>query len=246
MSISDISPWIDLRVMPPEAYSAFEAQTHRRIAKTHLPVDALVLSPKAKYIYVARDGRDIAWSMYNHCASANQNWYDALNLTPGRVGPPIDRPTEGAHAFYRRWFAGDGDPFWAFWENLRSWWAIRDLPNVKLLHYNDLKRDLDGAVRDLAAFLDISHDAETLARVVRHSTFEYMKANAELMAPMGGMFWEGGARSFIYKGVNGRWTDALSAEEKRDYEARALSELGPECAAWLRDGAAASREAAAV
>ncbi len=34
-----------------------EAQTHRRSLKTHLPVDALVYSSKAKYIYVARDGR---------------------------------------------------------------------------------------------------------------------------------------------------------------------------------------------
>ena len=26
------------------------------------PADALVISPKAKYLYVARDGRDVVWS----------------------------------------------------------------------------------------------------------------------------------------------------------------------------------------
>src|SRR5215813_4564683 len=69
-----------------------EAQSHRRFLKTHLPVDALVFSPKAKYLYIGRDGRDVVWSMYNHHANANQTWYDALNGTPGLVGPPIERP----------------------------------------------------------------------------------------------------------------------------------------------------------
>ena len=49
-----------------------EAQTHRRFLKTHLPVDALGLSPKVKYIYIGRDGRDVVWSIYNHHANANQ------------------------------------------------------------------------------------------------------------------------------------------------------------------------------
>ena len=44
---------------------------HRRLVKTHLPVDALVFSPKAKYLYIGRDGRDVVWSMYNHHANAN-------------------------------------------------------------------------------------------------------------------------------------------------------------------------------
>ena len=68
-----------------------EAQTHRRFLKTHLP-DALVFSPKAKYIYIGRDGRDVVWSMHNHHVNANETWYEALNDTPGRVGQPIEPP----------------------------------------------------------------------------------------------------------------------------------------------------------
>ena len=47
------------------------------LLKTHLPVDALVFSPQAKYIYIGRDGRDVVWSMYNHHANANDEWYAA-------------------------------------------------------------------------------------------------------------------------------------------------------------------------
>ena len=52
------SPWIDSRLIP-KARQQAEEQTHRRFLKTHLPVDALVFSPRAKYIYVARDARDV-------------------------------------------------------------------------------------------------------------------------------------------------------------------------------------------
>ena len=58
-SIQNLSPWWDMRFIPPEAREAVRAQPHRRVVKTHLPADALTLSPKAKYLYVARDGRDV-------------------------------------------------------------------------------------------------------------------------------------------------------------------------------------------
>ncbi len=46
LPVAQLSPWIDLRV-PEKAVklAAVEAQAHRRVLKTHLPVDALVFSP---------------------------------------------------------------------------------------------------------------------------------------------------------------------------------------------------------
>ena len=98
-----MSPWLDLRVPPKEVkLPEVEAQQHRRFIKTHLPVDALVFSPKAKYIYIGRDGRDVVWSMYNHHSTANEFWYDALNNTPGRVGPPIEKPPDSSAPIFPR------------------------------------------------------------------------------------------------------------------------------------------------
>ena len=228
-----MSPWVDLRIMPPQALQALEAQTHRRFVKTHLPVDALVFSPKAKYLYLGRDGRDTLWSLYNHHRMANDKWYGALNNTPGRVGPALERPSESVHEYYRQWFEGDGAPMWSYWENVRSWWAVRDLPNVKLLHFNDLKRDLPGSIRAIAEFLDIPIDEKTFPAIVEHCTFDYMKAHADEVAPLGGALWEGGGKSFIYKGTNDRWKDVLTPAEVNEYERRAVAELGPQCAAWL-------------
>lgn len=236
IELSKLSPWLDLRIMPPEALAALEDQTHRRFIKTHLPVDALVFSPKAKYIYVGRDGRDMVWSLYNHHANANAHWYDALNNTPGRVGPPIEPPPDDVVTYFRDWLARDGYPLWPFWENVRSWWNIRHLPNVKLVHFNDLKRDLPGSIREIAAFLEIGIDEKIFPAIVEHCTFDYMKRNAETVTPLGGMLWEGGAQTFINKGTNGRWKDALAPADIAAYESAAVRELGAECASWLADG----------
>jgi aryl sulfotransferase len=244
VEIAKISPWLDLRIMPPGILEQLEAQQHRRVIKTHLPLDALTFSPKAKYVYIARDGRDVVWSLYNHHASANQHWYDALNDTPGRVGPPIERPDPDILRYFQTWLAQDGHPFWPFWENIATWWAARDLPNVRLIHFNDLKRDLDGEMRKLADFLECDVPAGRWPQVVEHCTFDWMKAHAENVSPLGGAIFDGGAQSFIHKGVNGRWRDVLTPDDIAAYERRALSELGADCAKWLAQGQAAQAEAA--
>ena len=241
LAVADMSPWLDLRVPPKEVkLPAVEAQTHRRFLKTHLPVDALVFSPKAKYIYIGRDARDVAWSFHHHHMTANDLWYQVLNDTPGLVGPPIGRPNPDVRQYWLEWLRGDGYPFWSFWENVRTWWAIRGLPNVLLVHFNDLKRDMPGQMRRIAQFLDIPVAAADWPRIQEFCSFEWMKKNATKSVPLGGAFWEGGAETFVNKGSNRRWAETLTAADNAEYEAKVLQELGPECARWLADGARAT------
>ena len=237
VEVADISPWMDLRIPPKDIKLArVEAQTHRRFVKTHLPTDALRYSTRAKYIYIGRDGRDIIWSMYHHHCQANEAWYAGLNKTPGLVGPPIEKPPDSVKQYYHDWLDRDGYPFWPFWENVRSWWEIRDLPNLKLLHFNHLKRDLPGAVREIAGFLEIPVAVDSWARILAHCSFDYMKANADKTVPFNGALWRGGAQTFIHKGTNGRWRDLLDADEIAKYDRYAAAELSPECAHWLATG----------
>jgi aryl sulfotransferase len=250
LEVAEMSPWLDLRV-PPKAVKlpAVEAQTHRRFVKTHLPVDALVYAPQAKYLYIGRDGRDVVWSMFNHHANANAFWYEVLNDTPGRVGPPIGRPPASVRDYFVEWMERDGHPFWPFWDNVRSWWEIRHLPNLMLLHFNALKADLPGQIRRIAAFLDIPIDEARFPAIVEHCSFAYMKANATKSVPLGGAFWDGGAQTFVNEGTNRRWRDVLSDEDCRWYETTARIQLGDACAHWLATGeradlAAAERAAA--
>ena len=237
LPVGDISPWLDLRLPPLEVkLPDVIAQAHRRFLKTHLPVDALVYSPNVKYIYIARDGRDIAWSLFNHHHALNDVFYDGIAELPD-LGPLLPRPhTDDIHEYFLAWLAGDGYPFWPFWENIRSWWDTRNLPNMYFLHYQNLVDDMEGTMRKLAAFIDIPIDESKWDLMVHHCTFDYMKNNATLSTPLGGNIFTGGAKSFVYKGINDRWRDTLTAADVEAYEARALKEVGPECAHWLATG----------
>ncbi|WP_250126704.1 sulfotransferase domain-containing protein [Chroococcidiopsis sp. CCMEE 29] len=237
LNISEMSPWMDLRVPPKaEKLVAVEAQTHRRFLKTHLPVDALVFSPKAKYLYIGRDGRDVVWSLYNHHANANGTFYDIINNTPGRMGPPLEPPPSSIQQYFHDWLEQDGYPFWSMWENVRSWWQIKHLPNVLLLHYAQLKQDLSGQLCRIAQFLEIPIDKTQRPTILEHCSFKYMKENAAQIVPLGEVVFEGGAQTFINKGTNGRWRDTLTAEESQKYEQIAQEHLGEACAHWLATG----------
>ncbi|MEO1889489.1 MAG: sulfotransferase domain-containing protein [Cycloclasticus sp.] len=237
LEVAEMSPWLDLRIPPKDIkLPMVEAQSHRRFLKTHLPVDALVFSDKAKYLYIGRDGRDVLWSMFNHHINANDAWYSALNDTPGLVGDPIEKPPESILDYFHDWIEHNGHPWWPYWENIRSWWAIKDLPNVYMVHFENLKQDMPGEIRRIAAFLDIPIDETTWTDIVEHCGFDYMKKNAVKSVPLGGAFWDGGAETFIHKGINGRWRDILSKQDVLLYENKVSQELSPECAHWLATG----------
>jgi aryl sulfotransferase len=234
--INQLSPWWDMRIVPDEVRDMVRAQPHRRVVKTHLPADALNIAPQAKYLYVARDGRDVVWSLHNHHMGFRAETFDLFNSIPGRVGPAFEPADPDIRRYFLTWLHNDGQPFWSFWENTASWWAVRHLPNVKLVHFNRLKADLEGEMRAIAEFLEIELPEHLWPSAVEHCTFDWMKANAALAAPLGGEPWEGGADTFINKGVNGRWTDVLSPADSAAYEQMAVEKLGPECAHWLKTG----------
>ncbi len=232
-----ISPWIDFRLMP-DAIDIAEAQSHRRFMKTHLPLDALVFSPRAKYLYVARDVRDVIFSMFHHQHLFTPGAYEAFNGIPGRVGPPLGRPPEDIHEYYRV-FLDEGRLIGMFehefWAHVQGWWDARALPNVHLIHFANLKADPNGEIRRIADFLAIDVPEALWPTILDHCTVEYMRAEASKWTMLETMF-EGGGNNFIHKGVNGQWKDVLSSEEVAHADEVAAANLTPDCAHWLKTG----------
>lgn len=237
LNVAEMSPWLDCRFpSDEEKLAVIGAQTHRRFIKSHLPVDALVFSPQAKYIYVGRDGRDILWSLYHHHLNMKPDVVQSIDAAPGRVGPPLGYAPESVLQYFRDWLAKDGYPWWPFWEHVLSWWRIKDLPNVMLLHFADLKADMPAEIRRIAAFLNIPIDESAWEAIVEHCTFDYMRTHGARSVPFSGDLWEGGAKAFLHKGINGRWRDVLPPEDVARYERTANERLGAECAHWLAHG----------
>jgi aryl sulfotransferase len=227
------SPWIDFRLRP-EAPEIANAQTHRRFLKTHLPIDALVYSPKAKYIYIGRDGRDVFWSWYNHWTSFKPEVLARINsFYPDQ--PPVPYPDPDIRRAFLSWLDNDAYPNWPFWSHVQGWFDARHLPNLRLLHFANLKADLEGEVRKLAEFLEIEVAPEAWPSIIEHCGFDYVRATSVAdgnQAP----FLKGGGSTFINKGINGRWRDVLTPDDIARYEAEAARHLTPECAHWLATG----------
>ena len=247
-SLNELSPWLDARIFaPPEVVlPMLEAQTHRRFIKTHLPMDALPVYDQVRYIHTARDGRDACMSYMNHLNSHTPDaWarFDANGLGDPTIGTTMPRPPKTPREFFSYWLDAPGaHTADGFFELERTYWAQRRAPNVLLVHYGDLKADLDGEMRRISAFLDIPVDEAIWPSLVEAATFEAMKRDGDsLLAGMERGF-EGGHKSFLHKATNGRWQGAVDEADLARYRAKIEAALSPALIAWLEGGRAAAGE----
>ena len=245
-----LSPWLDMRLIPLElVLGGLDAQQNRRFMKTHLPLDGMRYEKNVKYLYVTRDGRDVFMSLWNHYRHMTPEFIMLLNATPGRVGPEFPPAPEDIHEFWRGWVSKNllenevgGWPYWSHLSNVQSWWEFRQLPNIRLVHYNDLLADIESEMRGIADFLEIDVPEAAWPRIVEAVSFGEMKARGDLYVPGGGVFWKGGTETFMTKGVNGRWAEVLSDEELAQYEAACEQALSPDCREWLANGGSLPEE----
>lgn len=235
--VSRLSPWLD-SVHPDKEtkLNLVESQTHRRFLKTHLPADALPFSATAKYIYVGRDGRDIVWSLYDHQLAIRQESRELLDADNSGRLRVIEPPASSILDYFNAWLDKDGYPFWPFWENVSSWWAMRHLPNVRVVHFANLLGNLPEEIRRIAQFIGTPIDESTWETILRHCGFAHMQANADKYVPQQAGIWKEKGKAFFNKGQNGRWRGGLPPDLSAKFEQRALDELGSACAHWLATG----------
>ncbi|HEY1124967.1 MAG TPA: sulfotransferase domain-containing protein [Sphingobium sp.] len=238
LGFPQMSPWLETRLIDKASlFAQLEAQTHRRFVKSHLPFDALPCSPTARYIYSARDVRDLVWSLHRFHSNFRPLYLRLLNNFRGEMGREFQPADPDIARYYRTWLEQDGQPFWPFWSHVKSWWDARYLPNVLLVHFNDLKADLPSEIRRIAAFLDIAIDESAWPKILEHSSFAWMRqATGAAPDPMAHAMIEDGLSAFVHKGTNGRWKDVLSPDEIILADSLALEHLPLDCAHWLKTG----------
>lgn len=246
-----VSPWLDQTLRTRESVVAdLEAQDHRRFIKSHLPADGLPWADRVTYICVARDPRDVALSWDNHMDNLNLEAF--LTLRDKAVGledlaqlmPPgmLEPPPEDPRARFWQWI-DDETPLTMTVGGLRflvhhisSFWQERERPNVVMLHYGDLKADLEGEMRSLAERLGIDVPEERWPELVKAATFDEMKKRAVEAAPNATEpIWKDTGR-FFNRGTNEQWRGMLDAGDVRRYEAMVKALAGPELVDWLHRG----------
>jgi hypothetical protein len=125
-----------------------------RAFKSHLPWSEI---PKGgRYIVVLRDPVDAMVSLYR--------FFDGWTFESGAIPLP-----EFAESYLDR---NEPDSYWG---HLSSWWAQRERPDVFLVCYEYMKRDLAGTVERVADFIDPAISRETLAVATAQASFDFMK-----------------------------------------------------------------------
>jgi aryl sulfotransferase len=238
-----VSPWIDARFqMPLEILVPMvAAQSHRRFLKSHLAADGLPYRTGTKYIVVARDARDVFMSLLNHYAGYTDLAMEQLNDDPSL--PTFERFDGDVKKLWRQWISqgwfaweSDGYPWWGNLHHTASYWPHRELENVLLVHYADLKADLPAEIRRIGDFLGVELVDEEVASVARESQIDRMREVATEKEDTLAVFFDGGAKRFFFQGTNGRWRDVLDGDDLALYEEAKRRVLTPECAAWLERG----------
>lgn len=157
--ISRVVPWIEMGPILGIDLNAPQRAEPRGF-KSHLSYTSV---PKGgRYIVPLRDPRDAFVSMFRFM----EGWF----LEPGAV------PMED---FFAGWLQGGGPEGEGYWAHLKSWWAVRDQPNVLLLSYAKMAGDRAAHIRRIAEFAGIPLDDELLALTVERSSREWMLAHKD-------------------------------------------------------------------
>ena len=155
----------------------------------------------AKYIYVARNPKDVMVSYYYHHISAK-----------GIFG------FSGTWDVFFNLFLTGKVCFGSWFDHVLEWWRHKDDPNVLFLKYEDMKKDHPGAVRAIAEFMGCDLTPDTVDQIVMESTIDRMKAN-----PNTNFSWLPPTmytmNPFLRKGIVGDWKNHFTSEQSAMFDA---------------------------
>ncbi len=235
--LAELSPWLDWSVTPKDdVHRLLEQQDHRRIIKTHTPLDGIPIDDRATYIVMGRDPLDVAVSLYHQ--SRNLDRVRLGELTGAPAGEPVGM---GLKPWLREWIAWSGDHRerldslpGVLW-HLDDAWSRRHRSNIVLVRYDDLVADLPAEMTRIAGVLGIDADDDLVDDLAAAAGFESMKARAEVLAPdPAGVMKD--RSSFFRHGRSGSAAEVLTDADLGDYRSRAGELASADLLAWLHRG----------
>ena len=161
--ISRVVPWLESSTDLGLDLNA-EQKAEPRLFKSHL--DAERIPQGGRYIVACRSPQDALYSMYKFM----EGWF----LEPGAIS--LD---EFTRATFLAAGNAPGSSGGDYWTHLLSWWRRRNNPNVLLMAYEHMNKDLEGTIRRVADFMDVTLDEELLAITMEHSSLPFMQAHKD-------------------------------------------------------------------
>ena len=247
LPLDRLSPWLDMVTRArTEVLAALQAQRHRRFIKTHTPLDGIPNDATVTYICVGRDPRDVALSMDHHIDNTNIGAFleardraaaiDGIELGPLRRPPP--RP-DGEWDRFWQWVDDEtpstavGSSLRRTVEHLQTFRDAADDLDIVWLHYDDLKADLEGQMRQLAGRLGIEVDEHQWSRLVQAATFDAMRTRAHTTVPGGSPQHWIDPSAFFKRGTSGQWHDLLDEADLARYATRVRALASGDLVEWV-------------
>ena len=178
-----------------DLYQAIVSMPSPRIIKTHLHLCLLPdeLLDKSKVILCLRNPKDTVVSYFHH---------EKLLLPLGYTGdfPSFFDLFMDNLLFYTPYF-----------EYVKDIWSKREHPNLCILFYEDMKKDLGGSLRKVARFL--GKELKNEEAIIDHLSFKKMKDNTSVnndVVKKQGLFSHDG--NFMRKGEIGDWKNYFTEE----------------------------------
>ena len=196
-----IIPWLDDSEDLPDL-SVVDSMVSPRVFKSHNPYHLLPrkLTESNRLIYVTRNAKDTAVSMYFHTFGFKMYKYDE----------PIEH-------FINEFMAGRVE-YGPYWTHLKSWHTQRKQRNILVLHYEEMQVDLPAKVSRVANFLEQPLTHEEIERIAQLSTFSSMKKDPRTSMQL----WDEEQRKpgmpFMRKGETGDWTNHFSPELAQEFD----------------------------
>jgi len=202
--ISQVVPFFERLGIQPGHDVDPVALTSRRLFKTHLRYDELPKGDR-KYIYVARNGEDVAVSYFNFYRSHlgfRGTFDDFFPLfMAGRVQ-------------YGSWF-----------DHVASWRRHKNAPNVLFLDYEELVADPAAAIRQVAEFCEIEIDPEKFPRILEACSFPFMKQHEQKFDHVWEVVHELRVQmnTFIREGRVGQGKTAFTTAQRARFNSRSVA-----------------------
>lgn len=138
--------------------NTFETLSRPRTIKTHLPVQLLpddVWIKKPKMIYISRDPRDVAVSIYH-------------------FGTHYDSKSSMRTVLEN--FMRDDGFLCPYREHRLNFWNISEYPNILYLTFESVTSNIDDAIRKVSEFLGVTVSNENFQKLKEHLKFDNMKS----------------------------------------------------------------------
>lgn len=197
-----------------------------RTLNVHTTWQLTAKHPKAKYIYVARDPRDMAVSYYHFVKDGigGQDWI---------VDGTFDQ-------FLHELIEGD-IPYGDYFDHVKGFWEHRHDPNVMFLTYEGMQSNAKQCILDVANFISdedhdysgmLSKDPDMLDKILKNTSFANMKKEIPVVIKRatndscGDSLLDQGVKvDFFRKGVVGDFINYFSATQVKALQDKMMQKV---------------------